>query len=217
VDAKRPEKWSSCIGLRLWGGRTGPVSDCILMGPAYSVFAIQEANPGAGFEDVLLEGNIVENGRFAMGVENRPLKNGRCLKNVVYEGNVIWEGADGEGCEMRGNVFSRLDIRGPRGKLVLQDNLDLDAAPRPREPRVILRPNKYDPVARTWRFSTSRERPRCWWMRRASSRMAKNSACKTRRTSSAVPSARASAGAERSPSSCPANSPRTCCSRTPPI
>jgi hypothetical protein len=126
------------------------IVDCIITGGhSFSLHAYGSAH--AYVDHYLVQGNIIYRaGQFLIG-GGRPSRDIRVLDNLLYDSNMRlgYSAPQNEDCELRGNVLvnSPLRIENFR-RFVNQDNLVLDAqASRPDEPaRVILRPNRYDPL-----------------------------------------------------------------------
>lgn len=126
------------------------IADCLITG-GYG-FSLHAYGSSKAFVDhYLVEGNIVYRaGQFLIG-GGRPSRDIRVIDNLLYATSMRlgYSAPHNEDCELRGNVLvdSPLRIDNFR-RLVNKDNLVLDAhSPRPDEPaRVVLRPNRYDPL-----------------------------------------------------------------------
>jgi hypothetical protein len=126
---------------------TKVIADCIMTGG--HGFSMHAYGSGKAYVDnFLVEGNIVyDAGRFLIG-GGRPSHRIRSLSNYLYKVDMqIGYGARNDDCEVRDNVIAGgiLDIQ-KYDKVVKEGNLVLakDAA-RPKENRVVLRINKYEP------------------------------------------------------------------------
>jgi hypothetical protein len=123
------------------------IADCIMTGGfGFSMHAY--GSKMADVDNYLAEGNIVyDAGTFLIG-GGKPSHHIRVVNNYLYNVPMqIGYGARNDDCEIRGNVIANgtLNIQ-KYDKVVNEDNLVLakDAA-RPKESKIVLRINKYDP------------------------------------------------------------------------
>jgi hypothetical protein len=122
------------------------ITDCLMTGGhGYTMHAY--GSNKAYVDNYLVEGNIAyDAGTFLIG-GGRPSRNIRALNNYLSNVSMqIGMTAGNEDCEVRDNVIANgtLSINKYK-KAVNEGNLVLAKTdPRPKEGRVILRPNKYD-------------------------------------------------------------------------
>ena len=127
---------------------TKAITDCIMTGGhGYTLHAYGSKN--AFVDNFLIEGNVAYNaGTFLVG-GGRPSRHIRVLDNYLHgvSMQVGYSAPSNEDCEVRNNVIVNGDLTIKKFKKVVKEgNVVLPKrAKRPAEPRVVLRPSKYDP------------------------------------------------------------------------
>ena len=124
------------------------ITDCIFTGGfGYTLHAYGSSR--AYVNNYLAEGNVAYHaGTFLIG-GGRPSHGIRVFTNFLYGANLQlgYSAPTNEDCIVRGNLIVNGSLSVNRfGRVVNEDNLVFTkSAPRPTRPRVVLRPNKYDP------------------------------------------------------------------------
>ncbi len=125
---------------------TNTITDCIMTGGhGFSMHAYGSSK--AFVDNYLIEGNIVYNANAFLVGGGRPSKNIRVLNNFLYGPDmIIGYGPLNENCEVSHNVIVNGSLNINKYKKVVKESNEILArnAPRPKEPRIVLRPNKYD-------------------------------------------------------------------------
>jgi hypothetical protein len=127
---------------------TKAITDCIMTGGhGFTMHAYGSSR--AYVDNYLVEGNIAYNANTFLIGGGRPSHNIRVLNNYLYgvPMQIGYSAPSNEDCEVRDNVIVNGDLSINKFNKVVKEGNEVlvKNAPRPKQGRAVLRPNKYDP------------------------------------------------------------------------